>query len=128
MSMQMAKRVSLSQPRDLNRSPHEIEPLDSHCTLPRDDRTRRSEMTERTPPASGRPMNITCPCDLTALVDLQRSNEPVLRIKEQSDVPDADRMHHLGVRSSARPSKPHCDWTHRDADLTLLRAASDHFQ
>ena len=27
MSMQMAKRVSLSQPWGLNRSPHEIEPL-----------------------------------------------------------------------------------------------------
>jgi hypothetical protein len=34
MSMQMAKRVSLSRPWGLNRSPHEIEPLGSTSSLP----------------------------------------------------------------------------------------------
>ena len=33
--------------------PKRIEPLVSHCCLPRGDRTRRSGVTERAPPASG---------------------------------------------------------------------------
>ena len=93
MSMQMAKRVSLSQTWGLNRSPHEIEPLYPFTghNKGRSDASVRS--TGRRTAASGRPMLATCHQLQTTIVRFQRSSD------DQTCQLESDRILDLSVRS-----------------------------
>ena len=83
--MQMAKRVSLSQPNTFYRGSIEIEPLGSHYSPTRVDRTCRSKQSDARHPVSGHGIAATCHTDSTVIVDHQRSTEFLARVNEGPD-------------------------------------------
>jgi hypothetical protein len=88
MSMQMAKRVSLSRLWGLNRPPCEIEPLGSHCTDPRGDRTHRSGWLDAGPQHSVLGSAPRVPLVQRRLCDSNCQNSALFAVKRWPDVPE----------------------------------------
>jgi hypothetical protein len=113
MSMQMAKRVSKSQPTRLYRAPNDHIAVGHKLHIFWDDRTCWSEITGRTPLASGRPMSATCHSFECSPPNLQWLVSLTPRVKSRSDAIGADRTHAARVRSVHHRAPPTSNRTRR---------------
>jgi hypothetical protein len=119
--MQMAKRVSLSWPRGLNRDPHEIESLASWLPVcagwsdapVENDRTHAS--------ASSHPISSMCHQDSTSIVDLQRSKNSYARLMSDRTRRQGDRTRRT---ASGRARVTAMPWS--DASLPPPEAEPSH--
>jgi hypothetical protein len=109
----MAKRVSLSWPKGLNRSLHEIEPLGSSLHWSSRWPDALVNVTRCTPPVTDRWIYATCPLCLTFTAWSQRSTELVLALKLWSDAPYHDLTQPRSVWSSHVHVPPESDRTYQ---------------
>jgi hypothetical protein len=128
MSMQMAKRVSLSRPWGLNRSPHEIESLGTSLLPVMSWPDVPIKMIWRTQPASGQWMRATCSPRSTSVAWFQRSTCSCSHLSYGRTHPKGNRTHCHYIRSSKGPSTQRYNQTHRQVDLTRAQAKFGHFQ
>jgi hypothetical protein len=88
----------------------------------------RSEVTGRTPLASGRPMRATCLPHLMSFVRSQQSSTSAQWLSHDLRRRQADRTHLARIRSSLARTLPEDDRMRHGLDLTHANTESDRFQ